>query len=75
MNNSENINPGRFKEDELKEAARSGKADKLLNKLSDQERMRLNEILSDKSKLEQVLKSDQAKQLMKLFGAENNKNG
>ncbi len=55
------------------DAARKGDTDAVMQSLSDSDRQKVREVLSDKDKLNKVLKSDVAKKLMKILGG--NKNG
>lgn len=58
--------------DTLKAAVKRKDKDALLNSLSDEEREKLNSVLSDKNALEAALKSPEAKAIMKaLFGGKN----
>lgn len=53
-------------------AARRGDKDALLKNLSDDDRKKLEETLSDKQKLQQLLNSDAAQKLMKILGGKQN---
>ncbi len=53
----DNINPNMSKEEK----------EKLVNSLSNEDKAKLNAILNDKEKLDEVLKSPMAKALMKKF--------
>lgn len=53
------------------EAAKQGKTDELLKKLSPQEKEKLNSILNDKSAIESILKSPQAAAILKALGGKN----
>ena len=65
------MSDGKLDRKTLENAAQSGDASSLVNKLSDKDKQKLDEILSDKQKLAEVLKSPQAKMLLKLFGGKN----
>lgn len=67
------MSDGKIDRKTLENATKSGDASSLVNKLSDKDKQKLEEILSDKQKMAEVLKSPQAKMLLKLFGG--NKNG
>lgn len=65
MNNKNNINK------EILSAAKSGNTDKLINSLSNEDKQKLNKILSDKNALNEILKSPQAAAIMKILGGKN----
>ena len=65
MNNNFNINK------DILSAAKSGKTDKLINSLSNEDKQKLNEILNDKNALNEILKSPQAAAIMKALGGKN----
>ncbi len=54
------------------DAARRGDKKALMSKLDEEERKKIDALLSDKNKLKQVLNSDAAKKLMKILGENNN---
>lgn len=54
------------------DAARRGDADAVMNTLNDDDRKKVQEVLSDKDKLKQILNSDAAKNLMKILGGKQN---
>ncbi len=56
----------------LEKAAKNGDASSLVKNLSQDDKQKLDEILSDKEKLSEVLKSPQAQMLLKLFGGGKN---
>lgn len=56
---------GKIDRNTVMEAAKSGDAKKLLNNLSDNDRQKLNSILSDKSAIEGLLRNPQVAELMK----------
>ncbi len=62
---------GKIDRETLEKAAASGDATNLVNSLSDKDKEKLNNILSDKEQLEKVLKSPQAQMLLKMFGGKN----
>lgn len=53
-------------------AARKGDTDAVMSKLSDNDRKKINEVLADKEKLQQILNSDAAQKLMKILGGKQN---
>lgn len=53
-------------------AARRGDKDALLNSISDSDRKKIEETLADKQKLQQLLNSDSARQIMKILGGKKN---
>lgn len=54
------------------DAARRGDKGALMSKLNENDRKKINALLTDKDKLQQVLNSDAAKKLMKILGENNN---
>ncbi len=62
---------GKIDREALEKATASGDATNLVNSLSDKDKEKLNNILSDKEQLEKVLKSPQAQMLLKMFGGKN----
>lgn len=54
------------------DAARKGNTDAVMSKLSDGDRQKINEVLADKEKLQQILNSDAAQKLMKILGGKQN---
>lgn len=54
------------------DAARRGNTDAVMSKLSDGDRKKINEVLADKEKLQQILNSDAAQKLMKILGGKQN---
>lgn len=54
------------------DAARRGDTDAVMSKLSESDRQKINEVLADKDKLKQILNSDTAQKLMKIFGGKQN---
>ncbi len=59
----------------VESAAKSGKADALVNSLSAEDKQKLNEIMQDKQKLNEVLKSPQAMAILKFLQGGKGKNG
>ena len=51
-----------------------GKVDNLFNSLGTEDKNKINALLSDKEKLEKILNSDKAREIIKQLGLEN-KNG
>ena len=78
MNNNLNFNDiikssgGKIDQNALEKAKQTGDASGLVNSLSDQDKQKLNQILSDKAELEKVLKSPQAQMLLKMFNGGKN---
>jgi hypothetical protein len=56
----------------LEKAQKTGDASSLINSLSNDDKQKLNRILSDKEELEKLLKSPQAQMLLKLFSGGKN---
>lgn len=63
---------GKLSQKALENAAKSGNADALVKNLSEKEKEKLNQILSDKSELERLLKSPQAQMLLKMLSGGKN---
>lgn len=74
FNNITSNSGGKLDKEAIEKAAKSGDTSQLVNSLSQEDKQKLNKILSDKQALSKVLNSPQAKALMKLFG-KGNKNG
>lgn len=55
------------------EAAMVGNADALMNKLSDSDKAKIQQMLNDKAALQKLLSSDAAQQLMKKFSGNDKK--
>ena len=72
--NAENYYGGKLNSDAIKQAAKSGNTDALINNLSEQDKKKLYSILNDKQAFQQVLSSPQAAALLKLFSG-GDKNG
>lgn len=53
-------------------AARNKDKDALLQKLNAEDRKKIEETLADKEKLQKILNSDSARQLMKILGGKQN---
>lgn len=71
MENSKN-NPLNLNNEELKNAIKSGDKKALINSLSQEERDKLNSILNDKKAISDILKSPEAKAIIKnFFGGKN----
>lgn len=75
LENILNSSNGKIDRKAVENAAKSGKADELINKLSSDDKQKLNDILSDKQKLNEVLKSPQAVALLKYLQGGAGKNG
>lgn len=74
MNKSSNFSDSfenRFSNEDLQNAVASKSAEKLIGKLSDNEKAKLNSLLKDEEQLKRLLSSDKAKQIMKMFGQGN----
>ena len=57
---------------DISEAAKKGDKDALINSLSSEDRNKLNQVLNDKKALSDILRSPEAKALIKsLFGGKN----
>ena len=56
------------------EAAKRGDTDAVLKNLNTNDRKKIEEVLADKTKLQQILTSDAARKLMKILGGDK-KNG
>lgn len=56
---------GKINRETIKQAAKSGDASALVNNLSKEDRQKLNNILSDKAALNNLLKNPQVMELMK----------
>ena len=54
------------------DAARRGDTNAVLQNLNETDRKRIEEVLSDKDKLKQILSSDMAQNLMKILGGKQN---
>jgi len=63
---------GKLDRKALESAAKSGDTSTLVNSLSQEDKQKLNNILSDKKALENLLKSPQAQALMKMLKKGNN---
>ncbi len=70
-----NSSNGKIDRKTLENAAKTGNADSLVKNLSQEDKNKLNEILSDKQKLSEVLKSPQAALLLKFLQGGKGKNG
>lgn len=56
----------------IKNAIKNGDSKQLLDKLSSEDKQKLNEILSDKQALNNILKSPLAMELLRRFGGDKN---
>lgn len=54
------------------DAARRGDKNAVLQNMNDDDRKQLEEALADKEKLQKILSSDAAKQIMKILGGKQN---
>ena len=67
INNILKNSTGKINPQDVKKAMQNGDATSLINNLSPDDKQKLNNLLSDKKALEEVLKSPKAQALMKLF--------
>ncbi len=65
---------GKINSEDIKKAAQSGDTTSLINNLSADDKQKLNNLLSDKNALEELLKSPKAQAIMKMF-KKGNSNG
>ena len=78
--NNQNLNSimnemgGRLDKKTVLDAAKSGNTDSLINSLSNEDKQKLNDVLNDQKKLEEILKSPKAAALLKMLSGVN-KNG
>lgn len=72
IDNIINASGGKLDRNALEKVRQSGDASSLVNSLSTEDKQKLNDILNNKEQLEKVLKSPQAKMLLKLFGGGKN---
>ena len=73
MGNNKNLDDiSNLNQEKIEELKKKEKADELINNLSNEQKEKLNAILSDKKALESVLKSPKAIALLKLFGGDKN---
>lgn len=63
---------GKIDKQTIKNAIKSGDSSQILNKLSDEDKNKINKILNDKNAMESILKNPLARELMKRFGGEKN---
>lgn len=63
---------GKINHKTISNAAKSGDTSELVNSLSPEDKQKLNNILSDKQALSELLKSPQAQALMKILKKGNN---
>lgn len=73
--NFENIlagTDGKINRADLENAVKSGNTAPLVNNLSDSDKQKLNDILNNKDELERLLKSPQARLILKMLGGEKN---
>lgn len=54
------------------DAAKRGDTDAILKNLNQADRKKIQDIMADKDKLSQILKSDAAQKLIKILGGKNN---
>lgn len=65
INSAIKASGGKLSNDDIKAAAKSGDASKLLNQLSNEDKAKINKMLNDKAALSALLKSPQAAELIK----------
>ena len=65
-----NTSGGKIDRDALEKATKSGDASALMGSLSQNDKEKLNQILSDKEELAKILNSPQAQMLLKMFKGE-----
>ena len=65
---------GNIDRNAIKDAAKNGNTDKLINSLSPEDKQKLNSVLNDKKAIESVLKSPQAAAILKMLSG-GGKNG
>ena len=63
---------GKIDRETLEKATKSGDASALVNNLSQSDKEKLNQILSNKEELAKVLNSPQAQMLLKMFKGDKN---
>ena len=63
---------GKLDSETIKDAIKNKDTTQLLNKLSDEDKQKLNNILSDKQALNNILKSPLAAELLRRFGGDKN---
>lgn len=66
---------GKIDRQKLKDSIKNGDATSLLNSLPEADRQKINQVLSDKSSLEKILNSKEAKNLLGSFLKGGNNNG
>ncbi len=72
INNILKNSNGKINPNEIKKAVKSGDASSLVNNLSSDDKQKLNNLLSDKQALAELLKSPKAQAIMKMFDKGNN---
>ncbi len=64
-------NSGKIDKKAVENAVKTGNTDSLVNSLSNEDKQKLLNIMSDKQAMSDILKSPQAQALLKLFGGKN----
>lgn len=64
-------NNGKIDKKALENAVKTGNTDSLVNSLSNEDKQKLLNIMSDKQAMSDILKSPGAQALLKLFGGKN----
>ncbi|MBO5210811.1 MAG: hypothetical protein J6B80_02650 [Clostridia bacterium] len=64
-------NNGKIDKKAVENAVKTGNTDSLVNSLSNEDKQKLLNIMSDKQAMSDILKSPQAQALLKLFGGKN----
>jgi hypothetical protein len=67
-----NASGGKIDRDTLEKATKTGDASALVGNLSQNDKEKLNQILSDKEELAKILNSPQAQMLLKMFKGDRN---
>ena len=62
---------GKIDKKAVENAVKTGNADSLINSLSNDDKQKLLNIMSDKEAMNNILKSPKAQALLKLFGGKN----
>ena len=62
---------GKIDKKAVENAVKTGNTDSLVNSLSNEDKQKLLNIMSDKQAMSDILKSPQAQALLKLFGGKN----
>ena len=76
MNQDKHLNDllksnGKIDKKAVENAVKTGNTDSLINSLSNEDKQKLFNIMSDKQAMNEILKSPKAQALLKLFGGKN----